>query len=180
MKLQDLMTVLGIAGVTAAFALVAFGPQGVGAVDGPTKIKPIFTQPEFKSQECVFSLKTDKETYEAGQSPTFTVTVSNPTEKPAEATVWIVVSASAPMSRLARMLPIPESVWSHKLTVNLKPGETRKETIETKLSLPAGKDISITLSDKNQAVMAGGLSTRASTVPIQQLPTKKKNAESKP
>ncbi len=179
MRVQGVVTVLGIAAITAAFTLVAFGPQGVGAVDD-AKVKALLARPEFSSQGCKFTLKADKEAYDAGQSPTLTLTASNPGDKPAEATVWILVSASAPTSPFARMLPIPESVWSHKLTVNLKPGETKTETIETKLALPTGKDITITLSDKSQVIVAGDLRARAATVPVQVLPTVKQNAEVKP
>jgi hypothetical protein len=160
MRVQDVFAVLGTAVVTMAFTLVAFGPLGAGA-DGPAAtITPVIAQPQFTSQDCVFTLKTDKPTYEAGDKPGLQLTASNPTDKTVDATVWVNILASRPANRAARMMPLPQSLWSHPWQVMLGPGETKTLSIASEVALPGGQDISMVLSDKEAAVLAKQLGVR--------------------
>jgi hypothetical protein len=170
MKLQDVLAVLGIAVVTMAFTLVAFGPGGAGA-DGPAAtITPVIAQPQFTSEGCTFTLKTDKPTYEAGDTPGLEVKASNPTDKTVDATVWINISASAPASELSRMMPIPKVLWSHPWQVLLGPGETKTLNIASEVALPAGQNIRMMLSDQKAAVLARDLGVKDRSAAAQNEP----------
>ena len=114
----------------------------------------MIAQPEFASQGCVFVLKTDKPIYEAGDSPAVEIAASNLTDKPVDAAVWINISASSPSSPMLCMMPIPRVLWSHECRVSLQPGETSTVSVASETKLPAGQNISITLSDNKAAVVA--------------------------
>lgn len=161
MRLQDVLAVGAAAVVTTAFTLALVAPRDVGAVDATGKITPVIARPQLTSEGCRFVLKADKATYEAGQAPGFELTASNPTGKPATATVWVQVLASAPASPMSRVMPRPRSLWSHQCVVSLAPGETKTLSIASDAKLPAGQRISITLSDKAASILAGGLNVPA-------------------
>jgi hypothetical protein len=160
MKWQDVLAVLAVAGVTMAFTLTLLGPTGVGAGDAVPAIKPEIAQPQLTSQGCVFSLKMDKAAYEAGEQPALEITASNPTDKPVDATVWVNISASSPANRMSRMMVVPAPLWSHECRVNLQPGERKTITIASEAKLPAGQSISISLTDKNAAMLLRNLSVQ--------------------
>lgn len=88
MRLQGMLVVAASAAVTATFTLVLLAPARLTAVDKVEQVKPLIARPEFTSQGCVFTLKTDQATYEPGEKPTLEVKASNPTDKPVEAKVW--------------------------------------------------------------------------------------------
>jgi len=155
MRLQDCLAVLGTAGVTMAATVLLLTPRGVNAV---ATIKPVIPQPEFTAQGCVFTLKTDKSVYEAGDKPAFEITAHNPSGETVEARVVVGISASAPVSPMSRMLPVPRSLWSHESAVRLSPGETKTVTVVSEAKLPEGQSIRITLSDKKETVLANSLS----------------------
>jgi hypothetical protein len=158
MKRQNILVMLGTAAVTAALTVMLLAPRGVGAA--VPKIKAVIAQPHFTSQGCVFALKTDKAEYGAGDCPVVEVKASNPSDKSVEATVWINISASAPMSPLSRMLPVPQMLWSQRCVVSLKPGETKTLKVTSEAKLPAGQNISFTISDKERAVLADNLDVK--------------------
>jgi hypothetical protein len=160
MRLQTVLAVLGNAGVTMVLTVMLLAPRGVGAVNGVPRIKPEIAQPRLTSHGCLFALKTDKADYEAGDRPSIEIAASNPTEKPADATVWINILATRPTSPLSRMLPTPRSLWSHPQAFRLKARETKTVTVVSEASLPAGEKISITMSDRNEAILARSLGVR--------------------
>lgn len=159
MKLRDAFVVLATAAVTTVFTVSLLAPSGVDAVDAVARIKPLIVQPRFVSQGCGFVLKTDKVDYQAGDTPAIEVTASNPTDKPATTTVWVTISASAPASLMSRMLPVPQTLWSHPYVFSLKPGVSTTLSITSEAKLPAGKNISISITDKQRAILATSLST---------------------
>ncbi len=160
MKRQNVLVMLGTAAVTAALTVMLLAPRGVGAGDAVPKIKAVIAQPHFTSQGCVFSLKTDKAEYGAGDRPVVEIKTSNPSDRSAVAAVWINISATAPMSPLSRMLPIPQMLWSQRCVVSLAPGETRTLSVTSEAKLPAGQNISFTISDKERTVLAGNLGVK--------------------
>jgi hypothetical protein len=161
MKRQSVLVVFGTAAVTTVFTVMLFAPSGVGAIDTIHRIKAVITQPQFESQGCVFVLKTDKAEYEAGDRPTVDIKASNPTDKAVEAKVWINILGSAPASLASRMLPIPRVLWSHPYVVSLKPSEVKTLNITSDAKLPAGQNISFTMTDKQRAVLAINLGVKA-------------------
>jgi hypothetical protein len=159
MKLQGAFVVLATGVVTTVFTVSLLAPRDLDAVDTLARIKPLIVQPRFMSQGCGFVLKTEKAEYEAGDTPAIKVTASNPTDKAVATTVWVNISASAPASPMARMLPVPQVLWSHPCVFNLKPGTSATLSITSEAKLPAGQNISISITDKQRAILATSLST---------------------
>lgn len=157
MRTHDILAVLGIAAATTACTVALLAPRGLGAADASQAITPLIAQPRLVAQGCEFVLKTDRPAYEAGAQPEIQITAINTTDKSVEAAVWVNVLASSPASPMARMLPVPRSLWSHKHVVSLGPGEAKTAAVRCECKLPAGQSVSITLSDKDSAVLAGKL-----------------------
>ncbi|HKI37263.1 MAG TPA: hypothetical protein VKA46_35745 [Gemmataceae bacterium] len=154
MKLHNVMTVLGTAAVTVAVTLTFAALRPVGVAEAGGVVKPVIARPQLTSQGCTFVLKTDKASYEEGESPKIEVTATNPTDKPVNATVWVTVSATAPTARMSRMLPRPSTLSSQEFAFSLKADETKSMTLTCSAKLPPGQDVRIILSDKKNAVMA--------------------------
>ncbi len=168
MKLQDVLTVVGTAVLTTAATLMLLGPRTDSLAYAAPEVKPVIAQPQFQSQGCTFVLKTDKATYEAGESPAIEITASNPSDKPVHATIWVSISASAPASPMAHRMPMPRSLWSHECVVSLQPGETKNLTIPCDAKLPAGQSISIIMTDKKETIRAASPDIQARVAPGQQ------------
>ena len=137
-----------------ALTVALFLPRAVNAVQS---IQPVIAQPQFTSQGCVAELKTDKLAYEPGETPSLQITAKNPTSQPVETRLWIKVLASKPASPMARMMPVPQAIWSHEWAVQLEPGESKVATLPTDAKLPAGQNIVIAMSDRKDEVLAGKL-----------------------
>ena len=167
MRVKDILAVLGVAAATVAFTVVLLGPRRVGATGKAEGIKPTIAQPELTTQKCVFTLKTDKPSYEAGEMPVLEVKASNPTDEPAEAAVWISMSSSGPALMISRVMVLPKPLWTEKCLVKLNPGETKTVTLATKTKLPAGQSVSITMSDKDLTVLARALNVQQIQLPSQ-------------
>ncbi len=180
MRLQTVLAVLGSAGVTMAFTVMLLAPRGVGAVNGVPSIKPEIAQPRLTSHGCLFALKTDKSGYEAGDRPSIEIVASNPTDKPVDAVVWINILATRPTSPLSRMLPTPRPLWSHSQAFSLKAGETKTVTIVSGASLPGGESISITMSDRKEAILARSLGVRNGSAAASQPTPAAKAARTEP
>ncbi|MCC6574964.1 MAG: hypothetical protein IT462_14385 [Planctomycetes bacterium] len=70
---SSILTILGIASLTMVASLALLAPQGASAVDEPAKtadtlrrIKPEIAVPKLVEDECTITIKTDKESYVAG------------------------------------------------------------------------------------------------------------------
>jgi hypothetical protein len=157
MRPRDVLAVLAVAAVTAAFVVAALGPARVTAVDQVATITPAIAQPEFTTAGCVLRISTDKPAYEPGESPVLAVEASNPTDQPAEVNVWVSFLSGSPSNPLARTISLPTTIWSDKLTVQLMPGQTRTIELPTDIKLAAGQSITINVSDQQNAVMAGSV-----------------------
>ena len=169
MKVKDILAVLGVAAATTAFTVVLLGPQRVGATGKVEGIKPTIAQPKLTTGKCVFSLKTDKPSYQADEMPVFQIQATNPTEKPVETAVWVSMSSSSPASMLSRVMVLPKPLWTEKCLVKLKPGETKTISLASKTKLPAGQHVSITMSDKDLQVLARALSVQKPNLPAQEV-----------
>ena len=174
MKLRNVLTVLGTAAVTAAATLALFAPWGGDAQAGPA-VKPVLAQSQLASQGCTFTLKTDKEAYEAGDAPKVEVTATNPTDKPVTATVSVVVTSTAPTSPMSRMLPIPVVLWSHEYAFTV-PADGKQSLTAECAGLPAAKKVAMTLTDQQNAVLAGIVGVPSQGGPNYQTPNAAPNA----
>lgn len=153
MKLRNVLLMLGTAVVTAALTLALLAPWGGSAQAGPV-VHPVIAQPQLASQGCRFALKTDKATYEAGQSPAVEVTAVNPTDKPVNASVWVTVTSTSPTSPMSRILPIPVVLWSHEYAFTLAPDERKSLSAACK-AIPSGGNVAMTITDQNNGILAG-------------------------
>ncbi len=158
MKRQDLLAVVAVAAVTMAFALVAFGPAGVGAGDDVPVLKAEIIQPKLTSQGCEFTLKTDKPAYRPGETPVLELTATNPTDKAVEASVWLQITASSPADMLSRMPVMPKPIWIHQHKLALQPGETKTASVTADVKLPAGQSVAIGMSDRDTSILTRTLS----------------------
>ena len=163
MKLRNVLTMLGTAAVTAVLTLALLAPRG--SVQAGPAVQPVIAQPQLTSHGCTFSLKTDKTAYEAGEKPVVEVTASNPTDKPVSASVWVTVTATAPTSRMSRMLAMPRVLWSHEYAFTLPADGTKSLTADCE-ALPAGQNVAILLSDQQNSILAGGIGTPNPAAPV--------------
>ena len=160
MKVRDILGVAAVAAVTMAFVLAMLGPVQVGAEDPPKGIKPMIAQPKLTVDGCEFTLATDKPAYKQGESPVLTVEATNPTDKPVETTVRVNMSGFSPASFASRRMPTAQSLWLHDCRVVLAPGETKTVTLPTKVELSALMNVSLTLANAEQKVLANMLSVQ--------------------
>jgi len=155
MKVKDILAVLGVAAATTAFAVGLLGPGRVGATSKPEGITPTIAQPELTIDGCVFTLKTDKVTYKAGETLVIHVRASNPSDKPAKREVWVRLSAFSPPSPLSRIaLPAQPLGIEKYLVFDLQPRETKTVKLASETELPVGKAVLISMSDKKQEIVA--------------------------
>jgi hypothetical protein len=161
MKLRDILTVVGTAGITMAATLMLLGPRNSSPAYAAPEVKAVIAQPEFQSQGCKFVLKTDRATYEAGQSPIIELTASNPSDNPVNTTVWVSITASAPEFSVSRMAPMPRTLWMHECGVSLLPNETRKIVVPSDAKPQAGQNILIIMTDKKETIRLANPAIRA-------------------
>jgi hypothetical protein len=154
MRLRSVLTVLGTAAVTAALTVFLAAPWVEGVAQAAPTVVPVIAPGLLSSQGCTFTLKTDKQAYEAGASPVIEVTAVNKTGKPVDATVWVTIAATSPMSRMSRMMPRPTTLWSQEFAFSLKAEETKSLKMPCSAKLQALQDVGIVLSDKKNSVLA--------------------------
>ena len=161
MRLKDLLPVLGVAAATMAFTLALLGPGQVVATDPAPAITPLIAQPKLTIDGCVFALKVDKESYQPGDKPALTVTVTNPTDAPVETSVALSVSSQSMASMFSRrMVPAaPSDTWTKQCDVTLKPGETKTIEVTVEKALEAGHMITISMLDKDQLAAVSKLTS---------------------
>jgi hypothetical protein len=129
-------------------------PRGVSAEGEDTIIKPTISQPELTIDVCRFTLSLDKPEYAPGENPVLTVVATNPSREPVATSATISITATSPQSMMSRRLVLPTPLWTGECAVSLRPGESRAFTVETNAALPAGQMVSVSMSGKQQAVIA--------------------------
>jgi hypothetical protein len=160
MKLKDILTVAGTAGITMAIALVTLGPRTIIPAYAVPDVRPVIQQPQFTSHGCRFSLKTDRPIYEAGQLPVFEITETNLSDNPVNATVWLSMATIAPKSLGSRMAEMPRTRWMYECAVNLLPKETRKIEVQGDFKLQSGQVFFVNITDKKDTIRLEGPEVR--------------------
>ena len=89
-------------------------------------------------------------TFKAGDQPEFTLTALNTTSQPASASVCVTMTATAPVNKLSRAIPMPLVLWRHEQIVSLLPNETKLYALSAKTNLPPISVISLSLQDLDQ------------------------------
>ena len=155
MRPRDILTTVTVAGVTLALTLAWCLPK---AADAVPNIQPVIAQPQFTMQGCTFETQGGQAGVRAGRNAVAADRGEESHGRTGRGPIsgsrsWL----SAPASPLARMLPMPRVLWSHQWAVRLNAEESQTATLPTDAKLSAGQNIVITLSDKDDAVLAGPL-----------------------
>ena len=159
-KVREAATVLMTAAVTMAIVVVLLWPMGMGAAEQPAALRVL--QPTMTIGACRFTMEAAQLSTEPGATPSVTLKVVNTGQTAAEATVWVVVSATRPASPMSRRLEMPRTVWTHKCTVSLAPGAAQTLTVPIDAQLPEGESLTISMTDKEPVVPPGaGVKTGA-------------------
>jgi hypothetical protein len=165
-KAKEAATVLVTAAVTMAVVVVLLWPMGMGAAEQPAA--PRVLQPTMTIGTCRFTMEAALPSTEPGAKPSLTLKVVNTGQTAAEATVWVVVSATRPASPMSRRMEMPSTVWTHKCTVSLAAGAAQTLTVPIAIPLPEGQSITISMTDQEPVVLpsprvqAGAAGTPAS------------------
>jgi len=158
MRVHYASTIVATAAVTIALTIAISGSDPAGANDAqvptpPTLDKKAIDRPTLHLEGCEIVLATDRGQYEAGDVPRLELLATNPTDQPVAVTVALQMLATAPMSPMARVMPMPEEIWKHDHLIELKPGEKKTIPVEPDLKLPKDKSITLTLGDNQKNVV---------------------------
>jgi len=151
MKTKDLLSITTAALGAAVLTVLAFGSRPLEA--GPGEIPPPqIAQPKLQAHGLTLSLAAAKATgLKAGDQPAFDLTVVNTNDADASAVVRVAMSCSAPLSPMARTIPIPALVWQERRALTLKPHETNVFAFPTHTTLPADKVVMIGLEEATES-----------------------------
>jgi hypothetical protein len=151
MKTKDLLTIATAALGTASLTVVTFwaGPIDAGNdVDAPP---PKLAKSLLISHGVELALApAGGRTFKAGEQPEFALTALNTTSQPANASVCVTMTATAPVNKLSRAIPIPAVLWRQEQIVSLQPNETKVYALCAHTNLPPMSVISLSLQDLDQ------------------------------
>ena len=159
MKTNDVVAVLGIAGATAVMVLVLVGPGLATAVDEGAKAAPEIARPKLLVDGCTITLKTDKASYKAGETPTIEIEAVNSSQEAVELPIELFLSAQSAMSAVSRMGPVSRQYWTRKCILVLKPGERKTMAVAADAGTPANSSISLTVRGGKSTIVAASFST---------------------
>jgi len=138
---KNTLGMLGIAAFTMVASLALLTPHGADAAEEEVKtaenlrtIKPYISVPTLEEGGCTITLKTDKESYAAGEKPVLTVEITNTTDKAVTKTIDLCMTGRDVESR-SRMPARPEMLWELSKEVTLAAGEKQTLTLETNVAL---------------------------------------------
>lgn len=158
--MKNLLSMLGIAAFTMVTSLAVLAPVGADAADGEeaktaetlAKVKAYISMPKLEEDNCVVTLKADKESYAAGEKPVLTVEVKNDGKEAVEKSITVSMSTRDLESR-GRMPAMTVVVWSKTTTVKVAAGETASVTLETGTEVDARKANSFSMSGNKEEVV---------------------------
>lgn len=158
--MKNLLSMLGIAAFTMVASLAVLAPVGADAADGEEaktaetlkKVNAVISMPKLEEDNCVVTLKADKESYTAGEKPVLTIEVKNDGKEAIEKKITVSMSTRDLESR-GRMPAMTRVVWTKTTTVSLAAGETKSVNLETETAVDASKATSFSMSgDKEEVV----------------------------
>lgn len=149
MKARDIAAVFSMAlGTAALTVLISLG--GSLNADDREKSADNVIQPKLKSQGVEFSLTAAADqVFKSGIEPALLLKAVNTGDSATNASVEIVMNASAPVSKFSRMISIPKPIWRHRCSVALGPHETKTLQLATATQLPPNQTIEIILTPPN-------------------------------
>ncbi|MCC7510115.1 MAG: hypothetical protein IT464_12210 [Planctomycetes bacterium] len=154
---KNTLGMLAIAALTMVASLAVLAPQFADATDGEEaktsetlrKVTPEIAVPSLKEDGCTITIKTDKESYAAGEKPILTIEVKNNTDKSIDKSINVSMSGRDLESR-SRMPAMARVLWKDSRTVTLAAGESKTLTIETDTKVSDRQAISIYLGGNDE------------------------------
>jgi hypothetical protein len=169
MKTKDLLTIATAALGTASLTVVTFWAGPIDAGNDADAPPPKFVRSLLISHGVELALApAGGRAFKAGDQPEFELTALNTTSRPVSASVSVTMTASAPVNKLSRAIPVPSVLWRQEQIVSLHPNETKIYALSAKTNLPPMSVISLSLEDLEQKPPhppAGILAFSFSTVP---------------
>jgi hypothetical protein len=151
MKTNDLLTIATAALGTAALTVVAFWAGPIDAGNDADAPPPKLPKSLLISHGVELALApAGGRTFKAGDQPEFALTALNTTSQPASVSVCVVMTASAPINKLSRAIPVPSVLWRQEQIVSLQPNETKVYALSAKTNLPPRSVILVSLQDLEQ------------------------------
>jgi hypothetical protein len=174
MNTKDLLTIATTALGTASLTVVTFWAGPIDAGNDADAPPPKLPKSLLISHGVELTLApAGDRTFKAGDQPEFTLTALNATSQPASASLCVTMTASAPINKLSRAIPVPSVLWRQEQIVSLQPNETKVYTLSAKTNLPPMSLISLSLQDLDQKATlfpAGIVAFSFSTAPDTQIP----------
>ncbi len=166
MGIRELLNVTAVALAASAVILAVAWPNLADAVgNGSSQLRPLIPAPGGKTSAagettlealgCRFTLAADKAEHHSDGSPVLALRATNLTDRPVEARLRLQILASRRPSPMARILPLPETVWSQDCTVFLQPSEMKSLKIVANAQVAADTVVTYAMS-------AGELAARGS------------------
>ena len=151
MKTKDLLTIATAALGTATLTVAAFWAGPIDAGNDADAPPPKLAKSLLISHGVELALAPAAgRTFKAGDQPEFALTALNTTSQPASASVCVTMTATAPVNKLSRAIPLPSVLWRQEQIVSLQPNETKVYVLCAKTNLPPMSVISLSLQDLDQ------------------------------
>lgn len=138
---KNTLGMLGIAAFTMVASIALLTPHAADAAEEEAKtaenlrtIKPYISVPSLEEDGCTITLKTDKESYAAGEKPVLTLEITNNSDKAVTKTIELNMTGREVESR-SRMPARAEVLWELSKEVTLAAGEKKTLTLETNVAL---------------------------------------------
>ncbi len=154
MKKKDVLTITTVALGTAALTVASFWTRPIDAGTDPEGPAVTIVQPTLATRGLELSVSyPGKERIKAGDRPHFELKAVNTTSEMKAAKVCVAITATAPVSMLARTIPMPTVVWQREEPLTLKPNETLQIPLAIMTGMPANQAMSVQLSEGEAAAL---------------------------
>jgi len=151
MKTKDLVIIATAALVTATLT-VAFHASPLISGNDANPLAATIAKPKLTVNGIEMTLSAaNGQEFKAGEQPAFELRAVNTLDQPSEAAVCATLSASAPVSRMSRAMPIATILWHEELALALGPNETKVLALAARTNLPANSLMIVSLSQVGQA-----------------------------
>lgn len=168
MKTKDLLTIATAALGTATLT-VAFLASPLMSGNDANPLAATIAKPKLAANGIEMTLASaNGREFKAGEQPVFELRAVNTLNQPSDVAICAILSASAPVSRMSRLMPMPSVLWRQELALALGPNETKVLPLAARTNLPANSDISVSLSQVGQPgkATAAGNAGIASVAPL--------------
>ena len=156
---RNTMGMLGIAAITMLATLAFIGPRSASAEDGEdaktaetlAKVTPEISTPSLKEDNCVITLKADKETYTVGDKPVLTIEVKNEGDKEVVKSVTVSMTARS-LEERGRMPSIAVDVWTKTVEITVAAGETKSVTLNADAAIAENNAMAFRMAGETDVV----------------------------